>query len=166
MNKIGIVAFSFGAPSTISANTQITRIAEDQARLHNAPIYTQKDIKIHDSGIVVYQTDEEPGCPPPTLRIARGAVKWAKELSINELEIICAEPHLWRVKRDLEEAIRESGEKIIISVCPQIVLRDYHEDSWFDLSSTQKRTRSRRAWEKRENILKLLPFSIYTKIAS
>ena len=109
-------------------------------------------------------TDEESGNPPPTLRIARGAIQWAKRYRLTELWVVAAKPHLWRALLDVEKAILEDGARIKVYVCKKI--EQYPEDSWFCPDSTQDRVQSREAWNRRENILKLIPFFIYKRVAS
>ena len=156
--KVGIVAFAFGTPETILANRRIAEIASNKARELNSRVYTQLDIRIED-GVKVEYAKEKPGNPPPTLRIARGAVQWAKRYRLTELLVVAAKPHLWRALRDLRRAVREAGTPIEVQACPEI--NSYPEVSWFCLDSTQDRVRTRGAWNKRERILKLLPFFIY-----
>lgn len=162
MKKAGVVAFAFGVPETILSNRRIAEIVSKKARELNAPVYTQLDVRV-EPGVEVTYTDESPGNPPPTLRIARGAVRWAKQQGFTELWVIAAKPHLWRTLRDTERAVREAGAQIGISVCGEI--EHYPEDSWFCPNSTQERTRSRKAWGRREKVLKLMPFFIYKHIA-
>lgn len=161
--KIGIVAFAFGVPETILSNRRIAEIASRKARELNCRVYTQLDICI-ERGIPVEYAGEEQDNPPPTLRIARGAVQWAKKYRITEMVVVAAKPHLWRALRDLRRAIRESRLETEVQVCPEI--ERYPEVSWFCLDSTQERVRTREAWNKRERILKLLPFFLYEVIAS
>lgn len=165
MKKIGIVAFAFGAPSVICSNDLIARIASWKAREFNAPVYTQLDVRI-EPGIMVEFADEIPGDPPPTLRIARGAIRWAKQRGLTELWIVAAQPHIWRCARDLAESVREAGGgwQISIRICDEI--DQYPEDSWFCFNSTQTRTRSRRNWQGRERAIKLIPFFIYKRITN
>lgn len=163
MKTICIITFAFGVPNTIRSNRRIAQIASKKARELDAPVFTQLDIRI-EPGIRVIHTDEMTGHPPPTLRIARDAVQWAKEQGFKELLIIAAQPHLWRALRDVREAIREIGGGISIYACQEI--KQYHEDSWYCLNSTQLRTRSRKGWQSREYVLKLLPFFIYKRVAS
>lgn len=162
MKTVGIVAFAFGVPKTIISNQRIAQIASQKALELNAPVYTQLDIAV-GPGIEVKYTNEEPGNPPPTLRIARGAAQWAKQQGFSELWIVAAKPQLWRALRDVEQAVREAGEKIEVYVCKEI--EQYPKDSWFCPNSTQDRVRSRKAWDKREKILKRLPFFVYRRIA-
>jgi len=159
----GIVPFAFGAPETILSNRRISQIASENAHELNGRIYTQLDIRI-DEGIPVEYTEEEPGSPPPTLRIARGAVQWAMRNKLTDLWVVAAKPHLWRALRDVQQAVREAGARIEVRVCKEI--EQYPEDSWFCPDSTQDRVRSREAWDKRENILKLMPFFVYKRFAS
>jgi hypothetical protein len=44
-------------------------------------------------------------------------------------------------------------------------IEQYSEEEWFCPDSTQERTRSREAWDKRERILKFMPFFLYKCIA-
>ncbi|MBI2024599.1 MAG: hypothetical protein HYT03_00710 [Candidatus Harrisonbacteria bacterium] len=159
----GIVAFAFGAPWTIRSNRRIAEIVAKKAQELNAPVYTQLDIHVEQS-IQVEYTQEDPGNPPPTLRIARGTVRWAERHGLTELWVVAAKPHLWRALRDVQQAVREAGAGIEIHACKEI--EQYPEDSWFCSDSTQDRVRSRKAWRKRELILSLMPFCVYKCVAS
>ncbi|MEK7086638.1 MAG: hypothetical protein AAB935_00060 [Patescibacteria group bacterium] len=161
MKTAGIIAFAFGAPEIIWPNRRIAEIATKKAREINAPVYTQLDIRV-EPGIQVEYTEELCN-PPPTLRIARGAVRWAKRHGLTELWVVAAKPHLWRALRDVQQAVREDGVRIEVRVCKEI--EQYPEDSWFCPDSTQDRVRSREAWNKRERILKLMPFFVYKHVA-
>lgn len=161
--KEGILPFAFGVPETILSNRRIADIASQKAREFEAPVYTQLDISI-DDGIKVEFTEEQPGNPPSTLRFARGAVQWARRKALTDLWIVAAKPHLWRCIRDLTRAIREAGVQIEIHVCEEI--EQYPEEEWFCADSTQERTQSRKNWESRERIIKLMPFFVYKLIAS
>ncbi len=163
MEKSGIVAFAFGAPYNISSNDLLSKIASCKARAIKAPIYTQLDIRINFEVKVEY-TDEIKGKPPPTFRMARGAVQWAKSQGITELWVCAAEPHLWRCLRDLKYAVREAGLRIEIRIYKTIEW--YSEKCWFCPDSTQARTRSRGNWQLREKILRRLPMFLYKFIAS
>lgn len=160
----GIVAFAFGAPCTIRSNWHIARIASNKVRELVAPCYTQRDVNI--APIISFRILEESGNPPPTLRIARGAVRWAKHPKnrIEEIWVVAAKPHLWRCMRDMRMAVQEAGGGIIVLACGEI--EQVSEDEWFCSDSTQERTQSREAWEKRERVLKLMPLFIYKRIAS
>lgn len=127
-----------------------------------APIFTQEDV-FTEPGIETDRIGEQPGNPPSTLRFARGAVRWANRNKFDELWVVAAEPHLWRCVRDLKEAVRESGENIDVWVCEEG--GQYRDNSWFCNESSQKRTRSAEAWNRRERVLKLMPFFIYKLIA-
>ncbi len=164
MKTVGVVAFAFGAPKTIRSNRRIAKIAFKNARKFNGLVYTQLDICV-DEGIPVEYTKEEPGNPPPTLRIARGAVQWAKKRGLKVLLIVAAQPHLWRCERDLIRAIKEAGAQIAVRVCFKEIKR-YPEDSWYCPDSTQPRTRSPKSWWGRERILQLMPFFFYKLVAS
>lgn len=161
---VGIVAFGFGVPSTIYSNCCIAQIASQKARELNVPVYTQLDVRV-ERGIEVKYINEELGNPPPTLRIARGAVQWAKKRGLKVLLIVAAQPHLWRCERDLIRAIKEAGAQIAVRVCFKEIKR-YPEDSWYCPDSTQPRTRSPKSWWGRERILQLMPFFFYKLVAS
>ncbi len=157
-----VVAFAFGAPDTIRSNRRIAKIASQKAREFNASIYTQLDVRIEEPGIEVIYVEEDPaGNPPTTWRIAQGVAQWAKRQGCKEILIVAAKPHLWRALRDVKQAVREAGKEIKICVCEEI--EQYPEDSWFCLDSTQDRVRSKKRWDKREKIFKLMPFFIYKK---
>ena len=164
IKRIGIIAFAFGAPDNIWSNRCIAEIALKKAQKLKAPVYTQLDIRI-ESEIEIEHTDEKPGNPPPTLRIARGAIHWAKRLGLKELWVSAAKPHLWRCLRDLEQAVHEVGMQIKMGAFIEEI-EQYPEDEWFCSDSTQKWTRSREAWNKRERILKSMPFFLYKHVAN
>jgi hypothetical protein len=159
LNKSAVVAFAFGVPHSIRSNQRIADMARDSPL-----IYTQRDIRIKNPVGRVDYTEEKEGEPPPTLRIARGAVQWAMNLGITELWIACALPHLWRCRRDLEYAIEEAGGEITVWICEEVM--EYPMSSWFCPDSTQPRTGSQKAWVKRERILWRMPMVIYKLIAS
>jgi len=104
LEKLGIVVFSFGVPYDILSNLRIAVFARLEAEWFNAGIYTQKDIQIEkrEPEIPVTYTKEEPGNPPPSLRIARGAIQWAKDLGLSKILVIAAKPHIWPCARDLK----------------------------------------------------------------
>lgn len=162
MKTTGIVAFAFGAPQSILSNKRISLLAMCKAMEFRAPIFTQQDVFV-EPGIETDRVGEQPGNPPPTLQIARGAVRWAKRNGFDELWVVAAEPHLWRCVRDLKEAVRESGENIDVWACEEA--GQYQDDFWFCPESAQKRTRSAEAWNWREGILKSLPLFVYKLIA-
>lgn len=163
MAKAGVVAFAFGVPSTIRSNRRIGQIASRKARELGAPVYTQFDVLVGD-GIKTYYTEEQPGNPPPSLRIARGAVQWARRNFLDEFWVVAAKPHLWRCVRDLNRAIGETNDLAArVRVCDEI--EQFPEAEWFCSDSTRERTRSREAWDKRERILKLMPFFLYKFVA-
>ena len=161
--KCGIIAFAFGVPAAIRSNRQIALIASDQAKKLNAPVFTQADVRL-EHGITASRIDEEPGKPPPTLRMARDAIKWAIKNGITELHVVAAKPHMWRAHRDVRRAVQEIGMQHRIAV--HSIDTKFPKDSWFCVDSTQERVRSPEAWNKRERILKWLPFFIYKRVAS
>lgn len=170
MRKAGVIAFAFGTPGTILSNQRIAEIATKKARELNASVYTQRDVYIGRDVSVERVEEKYTDGPPPTLRIARGAVLWAKRRGLTELWVVAAKPHLWRALRDVREAVYEKRD-IMQSVVSWIQVygckevEQYHEDSWFCPDSLQDRTCSREEWVKRERILKLVPFFIYKIVA-
>ena len=163
MAKEGVVAFAFGVPASIVSNQRIAQIASKKAKERNASVYTQLDVQI-EAGIAVEYTEEKSGEPPPTLREARGAVQQARKLGLEVLWIAAAAPHLWRALRDLKYAIKEARAAITVRTCEEI--SRYPEEEWYCSNSTQKRASSRREWQKRDRILKLMPMFLYKLVAS
>ncbi len=168
-NKAGVVAFAFGVPRTLRSNKQVAEIASKKAWELGAPVYTQLDVPIPiGAGIQVEYVGEQAGKPPPTLRIARGAVQWAKKNDFHELWVAAARPHLWRVERDVKRAVveawRPGSDWIDVFVCPEP--EPYLYDSWFCKDSEQERTRTPKAWNKRERVVQLMPFFVYKRVAS
>lgn len=164
MEKVGIVAFAFGVPETITPNRLIGEIVVQQSKkLGGAAVFTQKDVLITDKDISVTYVEERPGSPPPTLRIAREAIRWAVYKGITTLYIVAAKPHLWRCQRDLALAVEEARVKIKVRVCEEV--KRYPENIWFSEDSTQARTQSKENWEKRERWLKAMPVFLYKLIA-
>ncbi len=162
-SKIGIVAFAFGAPSAIASNEQIAKIASQEAKNNEADIYTQSDIIIkHHVNTEIEYTTEEAGNPPPTLRIARGAIQWSQKKGLLKIIVVAAKPHLWRAIRDLREAAKEKG--IQLDIIPSALIKP--TTVWFCQNSLQPRTRSKWLWWRREVLLKIMPFFIYKKVAS
>jgi len=165
LKKTGIVAFAFGTPWTLKSNVKIGQIAGQKANEFNAEVYTQADIHIHpEYEAVVEYTHEHWDHQPPTLRIARGAVQWAKSKEIRRILVVAAGPHLWRAVRDLKMAVREAHEKIEVHGCRRTINR-YPDDIWFCPDSRQNWTRSQKEWDRRERIMMLMPFSIYRLVA-
>lgn len=162
--KTGIVAFAFGAPAKIRSNASISLIVARKAAELKAPVFTQQDVQIIRSGIEVIYVKEKPGDPPPTLRIARIAVRWAREQGIRELWIIAAGPHVWRCERDLKYAVSEVNALIKVRVCKEIK-QNREIDPWYCRDSSQSRTRSFFNWWSREAILRLMPMFLYKRIA-
>ena len=105
--KAGVVAFAFGANWDICSNLRIAEIArEKELRLRSngasVSIFTQYDVCLEGAD----HASENDHDPPPTLRIAREAIRWAKERGLKELWIVAAKPHLWRACRDMKASLR------------------------------------------------------------
>lgn len=163
MGESGVVAFAFGSPYTIRSNQFIAQVASAKARKLEALVFTQRDVQL-GSDINFEWTEEVPGKPPTILRMARETVRWANRKGLKEIWIACAQPLLWRCRRDMAYAIREARAGIILHVCEEVM--QLPEWKWFCLESTQPRTNSRRAWRSRERILEILPMFIYKRVAS
>jgi hypothetical protein len=163
----GIVVFGFGSPPTIRANRRLVEIASLEAFWcdeEKISVYSHRDFCFDgEIGMEVDYLEEEPGNPPTTLRIARGAIGWAIQKNIGEIIIVAAKPHLWRAMRDLQFAIREA--KAEIEVCASGGIDEFEEDDWFFSDSEMLRTSSKKAWNRRERILKQMPMFIYRYIA-
>jgi hypothetical protein len=128
--------------------------------------FTQTDVGYVwvEPGIRMEYTLEEPGNPPPTLRIARGAVAWAQQNKLTTLWVSAAKLHLWRCVRDLKYAIREARAQFVVRICKEI--EQYPENEWYCSDSIQPRVRSRKEWRKRECILEWMPMFLYKRVAS
>lgn len=157
-----VVAFAFGAPSSIGSNRCIALIARRKAEKLSATVYAQLDVGI-GSGLTVEHPDRISGTPPSTLLIARKAVQWAKRKGVRELWVSAASPHLWRCLRDLKYAIRQEKVQIEVCVCAEI---ERYPEEWYCPDSEQRRTRSRKQWWRREIVLRLMPMCLYKIIAS
>lgn len=161
--SIGIVAFAFGAPESIDSNRIIATIAFQKALELKAPLYTQIDVSVGKE-IDVEFIEEPFDNPITTLRIARGAVLWARKRELNQLLVIAAKPILPRCIRDLKGAIDEVQVKIEVSICGDI--KEYEENVWFCSNSEEIWTQSKKNWQRREWLINLIPFPIYRLIAS
>ena len=162
MNNVGVVAFSFGAPSGTSVNLSIGGRASAEAWKFSVPVFTQRDIPLH-SFVIRERISETEGKPPSTLRLARHAVAWAIRNQFTELRVIAAGPHLWRAVRDTRAAVRETGFKFLdVSVCEWSGQPE--RDLWFTAESTQLRGRFKALFWVREAILRSMPFWLYRHI--
>jgi len=163
MNE-AVVAFSFGVPNTLRSNRLIAKIAAEKAKSRRVPVYTQLDVLPLDPGIDVELIKEEYPKRVPSLRIARGAIRWAQARGIDTIWICAAKPHLARTTRDLNCAIEEANASISIKICEAI---DEHPSHlWFCEDSTQSDTRLPWLWKLRDAILLHMPRRLYSRIAS
>jgi hypothetical protein len=159
--QVGVIAYSFGYPSTTDVNKDIFESARRAVMLYGAQLYTDIDLP---SEMDVTRIPWNNSAPPSTLRISRGAVQWAKEKGIHHLVYACALPHRQRVWRDLRLAIGEAGFKEMKIRGPSAHrLRRY--DRWFSPQSEQWSTRFEILWDIREGILRLMPVALYKRIA-
>lgn len=161
--KTGIVTYAFGVPSTTPPNRLLAEITCKAAEHHIAPVYTQQDIKLPDHVDVSY-VEEQPGSPPPTLRIARRAMLWAREKQLTHLVVVAAGPHMWRALRDTRRAAIEAGLEIDIRQSSEV--NAIPEESWFSEESVQQRVRTPKDWNGRERLLHLMPFWVYKRVVS
>ena len=165
-----IVAFAFGAPSSVWSNAFIASTALDASLRLDAPIFTQPDTG-SPPGTVNRPTitiAEPPGKPAPTLRIARTAVQWAKQNGVQNIHIVAAAPHLWRCRHDLALAIHEAGGGIDVHVAHEKEFSEFPRRAWFCAEGTQWYTNSRIRWYLRDSILRyfLVPLGLYRFVAS
>jgi len=147
----GVVAFAFGTPVKIRANVMLAAIAQQKALARNIPLYTQWDIasSVRTVDCTTIAQDAE---PPPTLRIARGAMDWARKRGITQVWVVAAVPHMERVMRDLRIARSEQRVPVVLRRVQECYgLRYAH---WFFNDSTQLRTRSKCFWAAREAVLR------------
>lgn len=156
--RVGIVVFAFGTPSTTKANELLAKVGVGRCHVYSSvQVFTQRDIAITDTDISVQYCMENPGNPPPTLRIARQAVVWAKKERIMHLGIVAASPHVWRCRRDLLYAIKEAN--------AQIGVFSIYSGVEYSPESTQPRVRSPKDWWPREIILRCMPMWLYRRVA-
>ena len=159
-----VVAFAFGVPNTLRSNRRIADIASKTAKSLGAAVYTQRDVIPIEPGIAIELTDEDYPKRVPTLRIARGAVKWAAKRGCDELWVCAARPHVARCLRDLRYAVREANADIALKLCEGI--GQHPIDFWFCRESAQLDTRIRMIWRVRDAILTNMPMQFYVRIAS
>jgi len=158
-----VVAFAFGTPNTLRSNRHIAALASAKALALRAPIYTQHDVLPVAAGIEIELTVELPPERVPTLRIARGAVAFARRRGIATLWLCAATPHLPRCRRDLSFAIREAAGEITLR---EVEDPERHaDDFWFCADSTQADTRSASLWRVRDAVLMHMPMRLYASIA-
>jgi hypothetical protein len=163
--KSVVVAFAFGVPNTLPSNCLIARIAGQKAKSLGAPVYTQRDVVPLPSGIELALTEEDYPKRVPTLRIARGAIRWAKQYGVEEIWLCAAAPHLARAARDLKYALGEADTCMTVDICEEIY--EYPENEhWFFAGSAQIDTRFPLLWKVRDAILLAVPFWLYARIAS
>jgi hypothetical protein len=158
-----VVAFAFGVPNTLVSNRRIAAIATKKAKSLAIPVYTQYDVTPMELGIEIVLTEENYPVRVPTLRIARGAVAWAKSRGIDKIWLCAATPHLSRAARDLGYAASQANLRITIEICEGI--RECAYDSWFCRDSTQTDTRLKWVWCVRDSILMHAPMWLYAQIA-
>lgn len=162
--KSAVVAFAFGVPNTLRSNRCIAEMASRKAAALRIPIYTQHEVIPVEPGVEVELTEEKHPERVPTLRIARGAVRWARRREIDEFWLCAAKPHLARCWRDLHFAIQESNAEIKVRAVQDT--ENHSNDFWFCSESMQADTRVRWRWQFRDAILMHMPMRLYSLIAS
>lgn len=164
MTNPGIVAFAFAVPVDASSNKLIVALAERGSKARGScPVFTQPELVFSPENLDVSYV-RQGNAPAPTLRIARAAIAWAVARGIDELFIVCAQPHAWRCLRDLEIAAREAIYSVRIIVCDSINEIPY--DAWFCRDSMQWHTSSKYRWCLYDSVLRSIPAHVYAGIAS
>ncbi|MDX1608222.1 MAG: hypothetical protein R3251_03365 [Candidatus Spechtbacterales bacterium] len=158
--KVLYATFAFGVPQNTIPNRALSQWTTTKAIANEASVYTQADIVLLDESVEVRRVEESPGNPPPTLRIARGAAEYARELGVDEIHVLAAEPHRWRALRDQRKAVEE------LDLDVEVKPANIPNVGWYDKQSSQKRVRSCLNWWPRELILRAMPFSLYKRVAS
>lgn len=164
ISRARVFVFAFGTKEH-QASQWLAKEAQAFARAQCFGIDTQPDITINPNFGDVWYIPEEPNTPSPTLRMARAFVQRAKEKNVKFVFVFSAQPHEWRVMRDLRKANKEAGIPISEFVIPDVVRKNSNRE-WFDPNSKQIHTRTKRNWLKRDILLWLMPFFIYKRIAS
>lgn len=162
--KYLIVTWAFGSPSSLPSNRRLANIALKKARQLKASIYTQYDVPIDiEEGEEKVAVKYLRGKNPPTLRLARAAVKWALEEGLTDIVVVAAEPHVMRCCRDLHDALREAKASLVIHIASEVY--SYSKEEWFCPQSEQARTRSEQQWEFRELLLSHMPKALYKRLS-
>lgn len=159
-----VVAFAFGVPNTIPGNRAIAAIASATALRLPGPVYTQQDVLPLDDRVEAVLTEEQYPDRVPTLRIARGAVRWAQSRGVTELWVCAAPPHQARAMRDLRLACVEADARLKLKLCERLDQGQY--GFWFSPLSSQADTRTPWIWWLRDSVLLSMPVWLYARIAS
>lgn len=170
MTPIGVVVYAFGTPYSNTSNQWlVSEVRKIYMHFNSILVYTQNDIQFIGEefqylrdGITYFPQGENEEAPP-TLRIARGAAQWARGKIEKKIIVVAAKPHLPRALRDTRKAFEEAVVNIRIETWSDSVHRHYN--AWFDPNGTQIRAASRSHWEKRERILRFMPYPLYRIVA-
>lgn len=164
--EVAGVAYGFGVSETLDSNLYSNKWIGDKAsrvaRSRGGKVYTQIDVPI-DPDVVVEFIEQEPGSPPPTLRIAIWAVRRAVEDGATELRVVAWPPHLKRALRDTRMVNFETGSPLKVTY--QREINNIPEERWYMPDSIQERVRNHKSWRKRERILMMMPWWLYKIIA-
>jgi hypothetical protein len=169
MTPIGVIVYAFGTPYSNTSNQWlVSEVRKIYMHFNSILMYTQNDIQFIGEGFqnlrdgITYFPQGAGEAAPPTLRIARGAAQWARG-RVKKIIVVAAKPHLPRALRDTQNAFKEAVVNIPIEPWSDIAYTSYN--TWFDPNGTQIRAASRKHWEGRERILRLMPYPLYRIVA-
>lgn len=150
-----IFGFSFGKPrKNVGINFANIAIAEFCKKNSQVVIGTKI---FHDASILINNANSviigknKPDVHESTIELLEKALPIFQKENINEVCIVAAKPHIWRVIRD--------AKKILIDI--NVYTMPIDNIRWFQPDSTQIFTRHAWIWWPREIILRLLPFKFY-----
>ncbi len=169
ITPIGVVVYAFGTPYSNTSNQWlVSEVRKIYMHFNSILVYTQNDIQFigaefqdRQDGITYFPQGAREEAPP-TLRIARGAAQWARG-RMKRIIVVAAKPHLPRALRDTRAAFKEAVVNIRIEPWSDIAYTSYN--AWFDPKGTQIRAASRGHWERRERILRGMPYFLYRIVA-
>ncbi|MBI5401494.1 hypothetical protein HZB05_01550 [Candidatus Wolfebacteria bacterium] len=151
-----VVAFAFSKEG--NANKDLAIYARYIATEYGVPIFTQTDISKHLPPTVTVFTAEEGEKYLSTLGVSISFAEVAKKKNWRKPFIIAAPCHSWRCQRDLK--------KIGFQVVSDDYLRAYYFKFWYAPKDRQIWVHNPCIWWFREIILRLMPWKLYSKIAT
>ena len=119
MEKVGVVAFSFGAPAHTSSNQFIAH--HTMALIDTEPtavLYTDREIVPHLTYVTAAVATLDPSLYPSTYRLALFAIKEAKKRDLSTLVVVAAPYHVWRCLRDVRWAAEANNVDIKLVARP------------------------------------------------
>ncbi len=177
MADTAILLFAFGANEEIRSNQVLLKEALRCSKVNGVgTIFSQKAILTEtnywDENGKYYRVElfdqPDPSKHPPTLRIARWAIFLAAlDFRYERLIVIAADPHIDRCMRDSLYVLSQlrATHYANIKIEPWVNAGEYTDQDWFCADSTQLRTRTRVAWNKRESLLMKTPMWLYATMA-